>query len=177
MKRAVAAALIASALALTGCVNIPDTYAPPVQRHPVAGPDTSRLKHFIAMNDPAAEDHFLADIGPLEGGAWRWTRQNPTLRFVLPATKGLKFVTDFSLSSDTMKVTGPITINYFVNGHPLDSVRYEKAGEQHFEKPVPAEWLNEGQDIVVKLALDKVYVAPGDGAKLGVTIVRAGFAE
>jgi hypothetical protein len=129
------------------------------------------------MNDPAAEDHFLNDIGPLEAGAWRWTRQNPTLRYVVPVTKGLKFVADFSISSDTMKVTGPLTIAYFVNGHALDTVKYEQPGEQHFEKPVPAEWLSEGQDVVVKLALDKVYTAPGDGAKLGVTLVRAGFAE
>ena len=173
MKRLTLAVIVG----LTGCVNIPDSYAPPVQRRPVSGPDTSRLKHFIAMNDPAAEDHFLNDIGALEGGAWRWTRQNPTLRFVLPTTRGLKFVADFSVSSDTLKETGPITIAYFVNGHALDSVRYEKAGEQHFEKAVAAEWLDEGQDVVVKLALDKVYVAPADGAKLGVTILRAGFAE
>lgn len=168
---------LAALLGLTGCVNIPDTYAPPVQRHPVSGPDTSRLKHFIAMNDPAAEDHFLQDVGPLEAGAWRWTRQNPMLRFVLPTTQSLKFVADFSISSDTMKETGPLTIAYFVNAHQLDSVRYDKPGEQHFEKPVNAEWLAEGQDIIVKLALDKVYVAPVDGVKLGVTLVRAGFTE
>ena len=174
MKRVLGAAMFVT---LTGCVNIPDSFSPPVQRHPVSGPDTSRLKHFIAMNDPAAEDHFLSDIGPLEAGAWRWTRQNPTLRFVLPSSKGLKFVADFSISSDTLNVTGPLTITYFVNGHTLDTVKYDKAGEQHFEKPVPAEWLGEGQDTIVKIALDKVYVAPADGVKLGVTLVRAGFTE
>lgn len=162
---------------LCGCTNIPDSYAPPVQRHPVSGPDTSHLKHFIAMNDPAAEDHFLADIGPLESGSWRWTRQHPTLRFVVPDPKGLKLSVDFSLSSDTMKETGPITIAYFVNGRALDTVRYEQPGGQHFEKAVPVDWLTGSEDVVVKLALDKVYTAPADGAKLGVTLVRAGFAE
>lgn len=162
---------------LCGCTKIPDSYAPPVQRHPVSGPDTSRLKHFIAMNDPAAEDHFLADIGPLESGSWRWTCQNPTLRFVIPDPKGLKFSVDFSLSSDTMKETGPITITYFVNGRKLDTVRYEQPGGQHFEKAVPVDWLAGSEDVVVKLALDKVYTAPADGAKLGVTLVRAGFTE
>lgn len=172
--RAVAAVLLVS---LCGCTKIPDSYAPPVQRHPVAGPDTSRLKHFIAMNDPAAEDHFLGGIGPLESGAWRWTRQNPTLRFVVPTPNGLKFSADFSLSSDTMKETGPITITYFVNGRTLDTVRYEQPGGQHFEKAVPPEWLAGSEDVVVKLALDKVYVAPADGAQLGLTLVRAGFTE
>jgi len=177
MSRAALTAVLAAALAPTGCVNIPDSYAPPVQRRPLAGPDTSRLKHFIAMNDPAAEDHFLEGVGPLEAGAWRWTEQNPTLRFVLPQTRSLKFVADFSISSDTMKETGPVTISYFINGRKLDAVRYEAPGEQHFEKPVAPEWLAVGEDVVVKLAIDKVYVAPADGKKLGVTLVRAGFAE
>jgi hypothetical protein len=97
---------LALLLGLAGCANIPESYAPPVQRRPVSGPDTSRLKHFIAMNDPAAEDHFLADIGPLENGTWRWTRQNPTLRFVIPSATSLKFIAGFSISSDTIG-TGP----------------------------------------------------------------------
>lgn len=169
--------LVSLCLALAACVNIPDSYAPPVQRHPVSGPATSRLKHFIAMNDPAAEDHFLAGIGPLENGAWRWTRQNPELRFVVPSPRGLSFVADFAISSDTLKETGPVTITYFVNGHALDSVRYGKDGAQHFEKSVPTEWLTGSVDVVVKLALDKVYVSPTDGVQLGVTLVRAGFVE
>lgn len=171
------AALLALATLTAACVKIDDTYAPPVQRRPVSGPDTSRLKHFIAMNDPAAEDHFLRDIGPLEAGAWRWTRQNPTLRFVLPTTKGLKFSMEFSIHDDTLRTTGPVTITYTVNGHLLDRVRYDKSGGHRFEKAVPAEWLGDGEDVVVKAALDKIYTAPADGAQLGVTLARAGFVE
>jgi hypothetical protein len=164
-------------LLLAACVKIDDTYAPPIQRRPVSGPDTSRLKHFIAMNDPAAEDHFLRDVGPLEGESWRWTRQNPTLRFVLPSTRGLKLLVEFGIHDDTLRSTGPLTITYLVNGHVLDRVRYEKSGGQSFQKAVPSEWLGDGEDVVVKVALDKVYVAPADGAQLGVTLARAGFVE
>ena len=171
------AVLIGLLLAATGCVNIPDTYAPPMQRRALAGPDTSHLKHFVAMGDEHATDHFLKDVSPsLEGGVWRWTGQTPTLRFVLTRVRNLRLVMDFSISGETMKQTGPLTITYWVNGKALDKVLYEKPGEQHFEKPVPEKWLYDGDNIVTA-ELDKVYIAEADGAKLGVTLVRIGFLD
>jgi hypothetical protein len=174
MKSAVCAAL---AGALAGCVNIPDTYAPPMQRRPLAGPDTSRLKHFIAMNDPAAPDHFLRDIRALESESWRWTGRNPTLRFVLPSVEALKFKADFSISGETFQSTGPFHITYWVNGKQLDKVRYTAPGPQSFEKPVDAAWLVKDGDNVVKMEIEKAYVAERDQVVLGVTLVRAGFIE
>jgi hypothetical protein len=162
---------------LAGCVNIPDTYAPPMQRRPLAGPDTSRLKHFIAMNDPAAQDHFLRDIRGLESDSWRWTGKNPTLRFVLPTVEALKLKVDFSISGDTFASTGPFHITYWVNGRQLDKVRYTAAGPQSFVKPVQAAWLAKDADNIVKMELEKVFVAERDKVELGVTLARVGFVE
>ena len=163
--------------ALAGCVKQDETYAPPYQRRPLAGPDTSRLKHFIAMNDPDAPAHFVRDIHEeLQGGLWRWTGQRPLLRFVLPAKPPrLTFVMDFTIPGEVLKQTGPITITYFINTRQVDQVTYSQPGEQHFEKPVDPIWLA-AEDNVVSAELSKVFVGD-DGARLGLALVRAGFRE
>ena len=171
-------ALPALFVMLAACHSGPerDRYAPPVQRQPMIGPDTSRVKHFIAMNDPDAEQHLLRDVRGLEANHYRWTAQRPLLRFVLPVTEHLKFTADFAVNGEAFKATGPFHIQNFVNGRELANELYDAPGEKHFEKDVPAAWLVKGGDTVVAMEIDKVYTA-ADGAKLGVTLVRAGFKD
>jgi len=172
-----AAVAVAGWLAVCSCVNIPTTYAPPIQRKPILGPEVGDIGHFIAMSDARAPAHIVRDISEaVEGGSWRWTRQYPTLRFVLPTTKNLSLVMDFSISNETFVLTGPIVISWWVNGRLLDKVRYDSPGEKHFQKPVDASWLKAGADTVVTAELDKVWVAP-DGAKLGIILTRGGFQQ
>ena len=170
-------ALVIFLLLLTGCVKQDETYAPPYQRRPMAGPDTSRLKHFIAMNDPDAPAHFVRDVqDPLQGGLWRWTGQRPLLRFILPPRHGkLIFVMDFSLPGDVLKQTGPLTVTYFINTRQIDRITYTQPGEQHFEKPVDPAWLAE-QDNLASAELSGVFVGE-DGARLGLALIRTGFRE
>jgi hypothetical protein len=172
MRRVVIAAVL-----LAGCADIKETYAPPAQRKSLAGPDTSQLKHFIAMTDPAADAHILRDISEATESPWRWTGQKPTLQFYLPEIRHLKFVMVFAFSQETLKQTGPVTITYFVNGRQLDRQMYSKAGEVRFEKEVDSSWLLKDSVNVASAEMDKVYVAPEDGAQLGVTLIRAGFRE
>ena len=164
-------------LLMAGCVKQDETYAPPYQRRPMAGPDTSRLKHFIAMNDPDAPAHLVRDVSAeLQSGLWRWTGQRPLIRFVLPKQTGkLKFIMDFSIPETVLKQTGPLTVTYFINRQQVDKITYSTAGEQHFEKAVAPEWLAE-QDNVASAELSKVFVGD-DGARLGLALVRAGFRE
>jgi hypothetical protein len=163
--------------ALCGCVKQDELYAPPYQRRPLAGPDTSRLKHFIAMNDPDAPAHFVRDINErLESGLWRWTGQRPLIRFVLPrGARNLKFVMDFTIPDAVLAQTGPLTVTYFINTHQIDRVTYTTAGERHYEKPVDPKWLVE-PDNVISAELSKVFTGE-DGARLGLALVRAGFRE
>jgi hypothetical protein len=163
---------------LLGCVDYPETYAPPVQRKAMAGPDTSGIGYFVTMTDPNATAYFVSGIyETLEGNSFRWTGQRPTLRFVLTTVKHLKFVMDFGTSDATMAQTGPLTISYYVNGRLLDKVRYDTAGAHHFEKAVDPSWLEAGGDTLVSAELDKVWVSPEDGGKLGITLSRAGFMQ
>ena len=172
-----AAALSLSLLFFTACVKQDEIYAPPYQRRPLAGPDTSRLKHFIAMNDPDAPAHLVRDVhSELQGGLWRWTGQRPLIRFILPrGAKRLKFIMDFAIPDDVMKQTGPLTVTYFINTHQIDQITYSKPGDQHFEKAVEPGWLAD-LDNVASAELSKVFVGE-DGARLGLALVRAGFRE
>lgn len=177
MKNGSAIVVVSAALLLGGCVKQDEIYAPPYQRHPLAGPDTSRIKHFVAMNDPDAPVHFVRDIHErLEIGLWRWTGQRPLLRFILPTTQRLKLVIDYTIPSNVLEQTGPLTITYFINTHQIDRITYEKPGEQHYEKAVNPAWLIPGGDTLVSAELSKVFVGE-DGARLGLALVRAGFRE
>ena len=51
------------------------------------------------------------------------------------------------------------------------------AGDQHFEKPIPAGWITAGQDITVGAEVDKVAVDPQEGLKLGIVLVRIGITQ
>jgi len=170
--------VLASTLAVSGCRQT-DYHAPPAQRRAMAGPDYTKLKHFIAMSDPLAMDHVLGGVKPEPqgGGAWRWTLERPRFKFVLPETNGLTFTAEFALPEVTFKETGPVTVTYWINQHELDRVRYETAGGHRFEKAVPAAWLRTDQDTVVGLDLDKVWTSPADGERFGLALTRLGFRD
>ncbi|HBY58657.1 MAG TPA: hypothetical protein DEH78_02470 [Solibacterales bacterium] len=166
-----------SLLALTGCVSIPDTYAPPMQRKPVTGPEPSSLREFVRVDEPAAEVHFLRDISPhVEAGRFRWTQQKPTFQFQLKDISHRKLRLEFHLHSDVLKATGPLTIKYSVNGRPLESVTYTKDGAQIFEKLVPLNWLTVDSPTVVTANLSGTLKTP-DGNSLGLILTAAGFLE
>jgi hypothetical protein len=130
------------------------------------------------MSDPAASAYIVKDVSDSsEGLGWRWTHRRPELRFFLPTAEHLDFLMDFSLPEVTFRETGPVTLSFFINGKLFDRVLYEKAGEQHYRKPVPASFLNSGTVNVVAIEPDKVWVSKADGAQLGFVLVRAGFSE
>lgn len=166
------------ALSLSGCVSIPDTYAPPMERKPVTGFGTNAFGSIVSMGDPGARVHIIKDVSPvLEGGSWRWTGQRPEFRFIVTRTKNVKLVMDFAVAKATFDATGPVTFSFFVNDQLLDRVRYSEPGNKHYEKPVPPEWLRTDQMSTIAVELDKVQVSPLDGAKLGFILSRVGFAE
>ena len=128
----------------------------------------------VDLGAPDAPAHFVKDIinGP---DSWRWTGKHPTLKLLLITTQDLRFSTDFTLWDEGMKQTGPVTISFFVGDKLLDRVRYTTPGYKHFEKPVPPEWLQTATDTVISGEIDKLYVAPLDGAKFGFILTRMGF--
>ena len=169
---------IAAALLLVGCVNIPDSYAPPIQRNPQYSPESHSVSHFVSMGGLNPEDFIVRDILPGDpGSTWRWTGKRPELRFQLSFTNDLRFLMDFVVPEITFAQRGPVTVSVFVNGKLLDKVRCDKPGEVNFNKPVPADWLRADAPTLVAAEIDKVWVAPADGAKLGFILSRAGFVQ
>jgi hypothetical protein len=163
---------------LAGCANIPDSYAPPGQRKPLSGAEPSPIGTFVNLGEPIADAYIVHDVaGYVESSSWRWTRKRPELRFFLDGTEHLKFKADLSIADATLKDTGPVTISIFINGHPLDSVKYAAAGRKQFEKPVPAAFLHPKAVNFVALEIDKVWVSKTDGAVLGFILTSAGFTE
>ena len=163
---------------LSGCVREPDWFNPPPQRESLDGGRASGLRHFVTMSEPDADRHILRDVIPGEpGGMWRWTGQKPALKFHLPGISNLRLVVDFALAGNTMTHTGPVKVAFSVNGRVLERVKYDSAGQKHFEKPVDDSWLARDGDNIVNIELDKVYVAEADGVRLGMILMRGGFLD
>ena len=144
--------LLLTSCILSGCANIPDSYAPPVQRKLPTGAEPRAIGHFAEMGDPSSAAFIVRDVSEaIEGGSWRWARKRPELRFFLETIEGLNLRADFALSDVTMKETGPVTISVFVNGKLLDKIRCNEPGERHFLKPVPPQFLRAGDTNLVAL--------------------------
>lgn len=169
--------LLCCALCMAGCDRLPESYAPPEQRHPVEGFNPGPDAMMVEMGDPDATLHIVKDIYGPSDPSWRWTSQNPTVQLLALSTENLKFIADFAIWDDGFKVTGPLEIAYLVNDKVLDKIRYTTPGVKHFEKPVPADWLAADSDTTVGMSLDKIYVAPKDGVKFGLILVRLGFKQ
>jgi hypothetical protein len=169
-------ALAASTLMTFGCVSIPDTYAPPVQRKPLAGPDPSSLRPYVRMNDSGAEAHLIRDVNlNVEGSGFRWTKQNPTFIFQPRSADGQKLKLDFTLHPEVVTKIGAITLTILINNKLFDKITYGSAGVYHYEKAVPPGYLVKDGPAFVGIELDKVLDTP-DGNKLGLVLNGAGFA-
>ncbi len=125
-----------------------------------------------------AGEFIVRDVSTVLGGeSWRWGLARPELRFVLQAAEGLKLRVDFGLVETTLAQTGPVNVSFFVNGRLLGRMRCAAPGDRRFEAPVPADWLRMDSYTHVVIEPDKVYVSPQDGAKLSLTLYRAGFVQ
>lgn len=162
---------------VAGCANIPDSYAPPMQRKPLTGSDPRRRDQFVNLGDRNAGMYIVRDISDTPEGNWRWARKRPELRFSLDYIDHLNLSVDFTVPSVTLKETGPVTVSVFVNDKLLDTIRCTDDSERHFVKPVPASFLRANADNLVALEVDKVFVSKLDGVVLGFILIRAGFTQ
>jgi hypothetical protein len=165
-------------MALTSCVQYPEPYRPPIQRQPTGIVSSDGLRHYIALRSPEARLHVVKDVILEDSDSpWRWTYQEPTFRFRLPATGGLKFCASIVVLDQIFAQTGPVHITVFVEGHKLGTLAVEKPGEYSFSKEVTAEWLTTEYPVVASLVIDKVWVSPEDGARRGFILTEVGFRQ
>jgi hypothetical protein len=162
-------------IALTGCGRLPETYAPPAQSVPPPAPDTSPM--MLEMDQPDLDAHIVKDVHPRYDTPWRWTDSEGILNVLAVVIDHVKLSVDFAIYDRGFAQTGPLTLEFLVNGNSLDKIRYDKPGFKHFEKPVPPEWLSAVVESAISIKVDKLYIAPDDGAKFGVILSRAGFVQ
>lgn len=171
MALAAGALIVASA-----CSREPDVFMPPVQRQPILSDQAPmQAKRWVRMSDGEADAYIVSDIAKGDQSAWRWTGKRPTMRFYLTGTAGWKFSADFSIAEATFKDTGPVTLQFLANGQVVDTQRYDKPGNYKIEKAVPPSLLKANADNDVAIEIDKVWLSPSDGAKLGVLLTSLGF--
>jgi hypothetical protein len=170
---------VLGAMVLTGCVQMPETYAPPVQRQPLDQARPYRISRVVRMGDPDAAMFFVQDITPgkAEGGVWRWTGKRPTVKVRLRTVENQKLSMDFTIPEVTFAKTGPVTVTFFVNGQQLDQVRYDSPGARRYEKPVPKEWLKANEENLVAAEIDKTFDENPDGSKLGFILTSLGLTQ
>jgi hypothetical protein len=176
MKRLLALAC-AVVLVEGGCQNVPEPYAPPVQRPAVENFHPYPILAIVSMSDDDAQTHFVQDITPLATSTWRWTGKKPMIRVKARTAEALRYTIDFVLPEEHLRETGPVNIAFLVNDRVLDRAHYNSAGDQHFEKPIPEGWVIAGQDITVGAEVDKTTVDPHEGLKLGIVLVRIGITQ
>ncbi len=122
--------------------------------------------------------HFLRDIADhLEPDRWRWTYERPALLYHVPRREGLRFKMDFIIHGVLFRGKTPLELTVRVNGKEIGRERYTSLEGQTFERAVPASLLRSDGVALVETVLDKYYIAPEDGQKLGYLFVRGGFVE
>ena len=176
MKRRLAI-VCAAVLAETACQNMPEPFAPPVQRQPLADFRPYRASAVVDMSDGDATPHFVRDITSLAATTWRWTGKRPTVRVRMRSAENLRYTIDFAIAETTLLQTGPVTVTFLVNDRLLGRARCDHAGSQHFEKPVPPGWVTAGQDATVGAEVDKMWVSPENGIELGLLLMRIGLTQ
>ena len=125
------------------------------------------------MTDVDARDHFVADIFEPLAANWRWTGRNPTIRLKAPPNLARAYSIEFAIPERDLRITGPVTLTFLVNGHVLDRKRYTAAGAYVFEKQIPPEWMATGE-ATLAAEIDKVLPVP-NGPPFGFLIVSIGL--
>jgi hypothetical protein len=162
-------------LCLTACDRFPESYPPPEQRPAASlqpGPDSM----MISMEGAEADAAIVKDIyQPFGNAPWRWSKREPTVKVLVLSNQDMKFSADFAIWDEGFKSTGPLEISFLVNGKLLDKIRYDTPGDKHFERAVPADWIQVNSESTVALSVDKLYTAPRDKTQFGVILARMGL--
>lgn len=170
------APLLLCLLTLVACSRSPESSTPGPQSGVGVKKRGNPTKTMVSMNDPAIDDYIVKDVSDsLEANTWRWTYERPELRFQLKDTKGQKVEMHFSIADATFKTTGPVTANFFVNDHPIGTMKITKPGDYVFSKAVPPEWLKTDGLTVVAAEVRPLWTSQGDGRHLGMILTQAGF--
>jgi len=141
----------------------------------VANPSTV-VGEAVTIGKPGARQYVVKGVlvGPPDQTGY-WTLDQPELRFRLASTEHHWFMERFFLPRETLKETGPLRVDFYVNGHLLDQAVFAKDGDTLYQHDVPESWLSIGGFTSLRMYIHNPYVAPRDHARLGVVLQSASF--
>ena len=163
---------------LSGCTPVPQWYSIPNQR--TARPETepAGIGSFMTFGEKQAPEHIVSDVVAGSGTeVWRWTNQKPTLKFVVMEANRWTFQIAFALPEATWTQTGPVTLRVYVNDQLIATAANLPSGRHELRWPVPAGLLKANVETIVRMELDKVFIAEADQARLGMILENAGFVK
>jgi hypothetical protein len=168
--------LLLFTLLLCACSREPRFSPLPAQVPAVEAPDPPESPCFFSMSDPRADLAIVRDIPGGPSAGWqRWTAARPAVKCRIPSPGPWQAAMDLLVSGATFKDTGPLTITFTVNAREIGRLRCEKEGEYRFRAPVPPDLALPGAELTLEASVDKPWVSPTDGAKLGFLLSAAGF--
>ena len=141
----------------------------------VANPSLA-LGEAFTIGKPGAAQYIVkgVQVGPPDQVGY-WTLDRPEFRFHLASTKHHWYMQRFFLPRETLTKTGPLRVDFYVNEHLLDHAVFAKDGDVLYQHDVPASWLKTDGLTSVRMEVQNPYVAPADGAKLGVLLLAGSF--
>jgi hypothetical protein len=153
-----------------------DAYRSVLQNLRKAAQPSAALGEAFTIGKPGAAQYLVkgVQVGPPNQSGY-WTLDQPEFRFRLSTTKHNLFMERFFRPLQCLKRDGPLRVDIYVNGHLLEQAVFPKDGDVLYQHDVPANWLNADGVTTVRMDIHNPYIAPGDGAKLGVVLLAASF--
>jgi len=149
-------------------------YAPPAQQTLHFSTPAEFARQHALKPDP--QGTIMRDIGPGDEDSGRWTNEHPAVQFSPKDVKGWSFYASFITVPDVLKVTGPQTIRFTINGVPIDTKVFPDAGEHEFRYKVDPSWIRAGAPNTAGMDIEPALTMQ-DGARLGVILRSMGFVE
>ena len=130
----------------------------------------------MTVGKPGAAEYVVK--GVLVGDAKAqgyWTLDKAELQFRLSSVQDHIFRERYFLPLETLKVTGPLIVDFYVNDHHLDQARFAKDGIVIYEHEVPEAWLTTTELTTVRMLIHNPYIDPHNGTRLGILLMSAAF--
>lgn len=140
-----------------------------------ANPDYS-FGESMTVGKPGAAEYVVK--GVLVGDAKAqgyWTLDKAELQFRLSSVQDHVFRERYFLPLETLKETGPLIVDFYVNDHHLDQARFAKDGIVIYEHEVPEAWLTTTELTTVRMLIHNPYIDPHNGTRLGILLMSAAF--
>jgi hypothetical protein len=170
--------VIVSAAALSACGRGVSSVHPPDQFAMPGGLDPQPEVRLITMNGIDAKLAVLAGVdGAGTGEERKWTADKARFRFRVGSFGHRDFYMRYSVHPVTFQQTGPVRLSIAVNGVAFDSFRKDAPGDFEYRRAADDIGIPPYQPFEISIAVDPPYVAPDDGAKMGILLTSIGFLD